>query len=185
MKAKVNKMTINLVQGDLLSQVADALVVVTDPNLSMTPQLRQLIGGEIEARVKQIGWSDVGTAVMTDSGNLENALRLIHAVAPRWGEGAERGKLAGLVWECLRIAENSQLRSICMPAISAGVLGYPIESSATIILERIVDYTFEETSTLQNITVCLSTDSEFGVFKEELMRQIEDLQQGDEGQMRV
>jgi O-acetyl-ADP-ribose deacetylase (regulator of RNase III) len=180
MKADINGMTIHLIQGDLLPQVADALVVMTDPNLTLSPELRLLTGVDVEIQTKHIGWADIGTAVITEAGNLINTSRLIHAVVPRWGEGAERGKLGNLVWECLCLAEDNQLRSIGMPAMATGIWGYPVESCAVIMLERMIDYTFEHPSILQDIMICLSAESELDAFRIVLERLVHDLQGDDD-----
>lgn len=181
MKAKINKITVELTNNSLLKMDVDAVVLVTDPNLSVEAGL----GEKVREQAKKIGWSDVGTAVMTDAGNVSNVIKLIHAVAPRWGEGAERGKLANVTWECLRIAENAQLKALAMPAISVGSLGYPIESSANIMLSRIIDYTFEDSKFLRHIYVSLPDEHEFEVFSGEFQDQLSDLRENGEGKVRA
>ncbi|MFW5709373.1 MAG: macro domain-containing protein [Chloroflexota bacterium] len=185
MKAKVNKITIEILEADPLNLLADAIVVVTDPNLTVSDRLLQVAGSEVLKQTKQIGWCDVGSAVMTDAGELDQALKLIHAVGPRWGEGSERGKLANVTWECLRIAENRQLKSIALPAISVGTLGYPLESCANIMLTRMIDYTFEQPSYLRKILLGLSDVAALQVFEAEFERQLRDLRENGEGVVRA
>lgn len=185
MKAKINKTNIELRVAQPVDLAVEAAVIVSDPNLTVAPQLAERVGSQVQAECKRIGWADVGTAVMTSAGQLTDIMKLIHAVAPRWGEGSERGKLANVVWECLRIAENSQLKSIALPAISVGTLGFPLESCANVMLTRIIDYTFEDTRSLRQVVVALADDMQLDVFKAEFERQISDLRQSGEGRVRA
>lgn len=185
MKAKVNKLTIEVIQADLLNLTVDAVVVVTDPNLTVSETLKQTAGPNVESEARAIGWADVGTAAITSAGNHPSIGRIIHAVGPRWGEGAERGKLATVTWECLRVAEENQLKSLAFPAISVGTLGYPVEACASIMISRIIDYTFEQTRHLRHILLALPDTPQTDVFNEEFERQIRDLRESGEGKVRV
>ncbi len=185
MKAKVNKIDIEIMQGNILNLPVQAVVIVTDPNLSIDPTLLNITGPLVQAQTRAIGWCDVGQAAITDAGNLKNIRKIIHAVGPRWGEGSERGKLTNVTWECLTLAENSELDSIALPAISVGTLGYPLENCAKIMLTRIIDFTFEKVKHLQSVILCLEDITALEVFKAEFERQIYDLRQTGEGKVRV
>ncbi|MEO8397269.1 MAG: macro domain-containing protein, partial [Chloroflexota bacterium] len=115
-------------------------------------------------------------AKMTSAGNLK-AEKIIHAVGPRWGEGSERGKLGNVTWECLHLAESNDLKSIAIPAISAGALGYPLENCATTMLSQIIDFTFEDLKHLRTIILCLPDELAFDAFKREFDQQLEELRQ--------
>lgn len=185
MKAKVNKVTIQIVKGDIYAMTLDALVHVTDPNLSIHPALAAKAGPSVEKQCEQIGWCDVGSAVLTDAGNLIGVKKICHAVAPRWGEGSERGKLGNVTWKCLSLAEEFELHSIVMPAISAGPLGYPVENCALTMLSKIIDFTFENLKHVRTIVLCLDDDVTFEIFCMEFQRQLEDLKENGEGKVRV
>jgi O-acetyl-ADP-ribose deacetylase (regulator of RNase III) len=184
MDAKVNKVTIRLSHVDLLSIAAAGLVIVTDTNLKLPPALLQLTGQEVLQETEQVGWSEVGSAVVTRAGHLPYS-KLIHAVAPRWGEGSERGKLMNLTRNCLHLAEVHQLRSIAMPALSTGTLGYPIENCAYTMLSVIVDFTFDRPRYVREIIIALETEPTYEVFKTELERRLDILQQDGEGNVVV
>ncbi len=185
MKAKVNKVTIDVVQDDIFNLQTDATVVVTDPNVSLTDALAQVVGEAVRAEVQKIGWVEVGSAVLMDSGNLKTTDNLLFCVGPRWGEGAERGKLANAIWACLNIAEDNDLTAIAIPPISVGTLGYPVEAAAQIIIERIIDFTFETIKSVKKVTICLPNTPIFDVFQAEFKRQIENLRETGEGKVRV
>jgi O-acetyl-ADP-ribose deacetylase len=183
MKAKVNRVTVELISGDILTKSADGLVHVTNPMLALDPALQALTGPTILHQLKAIGWCDVAHVVSTDSGSLKSFVKIIHAVAPRWGEGSERGKLANVTWESLKLAEDLHLTSLILPAISVGALGYPVEGCAQIMIERVIDFAFEPVKYLRRIIFCLSTSTIFEIFADELSRQIDDLRQTGEGKI--
>lgn len=184
MKAKVNKVTIQIVQADILTLTAAALVNATDPNLSMPPLLAARAGADVVRECREIGWSDVGNAVMT-SGGKSGYEKLIHAVGPKWGEGAERGKLANVTLRCLQLAEDDQLKSIVIPAISTGNLGYPLENCAKVMLTQIIDFTFEDLKFLRTIIVCVETPVAQQIFETEFQRQLEDLKESGSAKVKV
>jgi len=176
MKAKINKVTVRLTRETIISVTAEGIVNATDPNLSLPPELAARAGIEVIHECVAIGWCDVGSAAITSAGNLP-AEKIIHVVGPRWGEGSERGKLANVTWECLHLAESNDLKSIALPAISAGALGYPLENCATTMLSQIVDFTFEDLKHLRTIILCLPDELAFDVFKHEFDQQLENLRQ--------
>ena len=184
MKIRVNKVTIQIMQADILSLAVNAVVNSTDPNLHIPPSFLTQAGFKLQDAVKNIGWCDIGDAVITDAGDLPFQ-KIIHAVGPRWGEGSERGKLANATFACLRLAEESRLKSVAMPAISAGVLGYPLENCARTMLTQIIDYTFENPRFLKLVIVCLDNPTALSVFQNELTGQIEHLKSTGEGEVTV
>ncbi|MCB9451771.1 MAG: macro domain-containing protein [Anaerolineaceae bacterium] len=184
MKAKVNKVTIQLVEGNPLSFADAGLVTQTDPNLTIDPELAELTGPDVLRECIEIGWCEVGSAVITDPGKLP-VERLIHVVGPRWGEGSERGKLANATWKCLQLAEEDRLPSLVMPPISTGTMGYPLENCAKTMLERIIDFTFEDPKYLRTIIICLETQTTFTIFRQELKQQLQELKAKNQGKVQV
>jgi O-acetyl-ADP-ribose deacetylase (regulator of RNase III) len=184
MKVKVNKVTIQVVQDDILSLDVNGIVNSTDPNLHLNPALLLSAGLKLQEAVNSIGWCDIGDAVITDAGDLP-FLKIIHAVGPRWGEGSERGKLANATLACLRLAEKHHLRSLALPAISAGILGYPLENCARTIITQTIDYTFENPRFLKLVVICLDNLTAMSVFQNELKLQVEQLKNAGEGEVTV
>jgi O-acetyl-ADP-ribose deacetylase (regulator of RNase III) len=184
MKAKVNKVTIQVVQSDILNLPVAAIVNDTDTDLEMSPRLLGKVGTAIQRELALIGYCEVGSAVITNAGNLTFD-KIIHTVGPRWGEGSERGKLINAVFECLRLAETHKLKSIAFPAISLGANGYPLENCAKTMLTQIIDYTFEDLKNLRTIMICLNDALALEVFKREFQRQLEELKQDGETKVQV
>jgi len=184
MKARVNKVSIQTVLEDILSLPIAAVVVATDVNLSVSPTLAARAGASVLRDCSLIGWCEVASAVITGAGNLP-AEKIIHAVGPRWGEGSERGKLANVTVSCLRLAEQNRLKSIAIPPISTGALGYPLENCAKTMLTQIIDFTFENLKHLRQIVICLDSALALDVFNQEFARQLQELQTTGEGQVKV
>lgn len=184
MKAKVNKVTIQVVQGDILSLPVAAIVNDTDTDLEMSPRLLGKVGAAIQRELALIGYCEVGSAVITSAGDL-GFEKIIHTVGPRWGEGSERGKLSNAVFECLRLAETHKLKSIAFPAISVGANGYPLENCAKTMLTQIIDYTFEDLKYLRTIIICLNDELALEAFKREFQHQLEELKQDGEAKVQV
>jgi O-acetyl-ADP-ribose deacetylase len=186
MKAKVNKITIQVIQENILNLPVAAIVTVTDPNLRVDPALARRAGPIVQAQTQALRWSDVGTAVITDAGTLKNVTKIIHAVGPRWSDEGARAKLGLVTWQCLSLAEEHGLKSIALPAISTGTLGYPLENCAKTMLQQIVDFTFEKLKHLKSIILCLDdTPNALSIFEAEFTRQLEELRAAGEGQVLV
>jgi len=185
MKAKVNRVTIELVQGSTLTQAADAITVVTDTNLSVSPQLAAAAGPSVARQTAAIGWSAAGTTVATDAGDLVGIRKILHTVGPHWGQGSERAKLGNATWSSLQLAESLEAKSVALPAISVGTLGYPVEACAQIMIERTIDIAFEPLKHLRTVFICLENLTIYEVFLQEFQRQIEDLRATGEGKVRA
>lgn len=187
MKAKVNRISIRIVEGDLLSLKVASFVNATTPNLALSPNLLERAGTDLQHECMRIGYCDVGSAVITSSGNMQKQgiEKIIHAAGPRWGEGSERGKLMNTVLACLKIAEENKIKSIALPPISMGALGYPVENCAKTMITQIIDYTFEEVKFLKTVTLCLPDAISFGVFKREFSEQIDSLKGDDNAHVQV
>lgn len=184
MKAKVNKVGIQLHAGDVLSARAEAVVNATDTMLTIERDFGARGGEALINAAAALGFCEVGSAVITTAGNLD-ARNVIHAVGPRWGEGSERGKLAKVTFECLRLAEENGLKSIAIPAISTGTLGYPVENCAATMLTQIIDYTFEDLHHLRRVILCLNDPTTLTIFKDEFERQLQELRESNEGKVQV
>ena len=77
-----------------------------------------------------------GGAAITGAGDLP-ARFVIHAVGPIWGTGDEFTKLASAVRAALRLADERGCKSISLPAISAGIYGFPVDLCARTFFDAI------------------------------------------------
>ncbi|MBN1966240.1 MAG: macro domain-containing protein [Anaerolineae bacterium] len=175
MDAKVNGITLRLLQGDITDLAVDAIVNAANSQLilgsGVAGAIRRKGGPGIQAECLAIGWCDVGDAVITGAGNLP-ARHVIHAVGPRMGEGHEPGKLEAATRASLTLAEQQRLASIALPAISTGIFGFPLEACAEIMLRVAIDFTFEEIERVRLIIFCLYDRHAFEVFVREFRQQL-------------
>jgi len=148
MEATVNKSKIVLVQGDITTEITQAIVNAANSRLmgggGVDGAIHAAGGPAIMEECRKIGGCPTGKAVITTGGNLK-AKYVIHAVGPiyRGGTHGEDKLLASAYRSCLEIASEKRIKSISFPSISTGAYGYPIRDAARIALETTRDYLAE------------------------------------------
>ena len=98
----------------------------------------------LEAACDAIGHCDTGSAVITPGFRLK-AKYIIHAVGPRWTDGAhgEPELLYSAYRRSLELAVEHGCGVIGFPLISAGIFGYPAEQAWRRALEACRDFITE------------------------------------------
>lgn len=170
-EVKVEGKTLRLVQGDITERDVDAIVNAANSYLKHGGGVAGAIvrkGGQIiQEESDRIGFTPVGTAVMTTGGKLR-ARHVIHAVGPRMGEGDEDHKLRSAVRATLNLASGKGLRSISMPAISSGIFGFPKDRCAKILVGEFCDFLEENPeSSLDVVEFCVFDDETAAHFSRE------------------
>jgi O-acetyl-ADP-ribose deacetylase (regulator of RNase III) len=168
---KVGKGLLRLVQGDITGRDVEAIVNAANSYLQHGGGVAGAIvrkGGQIiQEESDKIGFTPVGTAVITGAGSLP-ARFVIHAVGPRMGEGDEDNKLKSAVLNSLLLASERHLRSISLPAISSGIFGFPKDRCAKILVDIAADFfAAYKNSSLEIIEFCIYDDVTLGYFKKE------------------
>lgn len=108
-----------------------------------------------ELRRRFPGGTPTGTAIATTAGTLP-ARWVIHAVGPVWGGGrnGEAELLAAAYRSAVRLADDLGASSLTLPAISAGIYGYPLDEAARIAVTTTAA-AFRAAATLRQITFVL------------------------------
>ncbi len=167
---KINKSTLELIQGDITEQDTDAIVNAANAALQLgggvAGAIRRKGGPKIQEECNKIGGTFVGGAVITTGGNLK-ARHVIHAVGPRWGEGNEDAKLRNATLNSLKVADQNNLKSISFPAISTGIFGFPVKRASEIMLKTTIEYLKGETG-LDKVVFVLFDNDTLNTFKETL-----------------
>jgi O-acetyl-ADP-ribose deacetylase (regulator of RNase III) len=133
---------LTVVLGDLTEQQVDAVVNAANPSL--------LGGGGVDGAIHRRGGPAVtaacralretthprglptGQAVATTAGDLP-ARWVIHTVGPVWSPHEDRSALlASCYRESLRVADELGVQTLALPAVSAGVYGWPVDDAARI-----------------------------------------------------
>ena len=163
--------TIRLVQGDITERDVDAIVNAANSYLRHGGGVAGAIvrkgGRSIQEESDRIGFTPVGTAVITGAGNLPSRF-VIHAVGPRMGEGDEDNKLKSAVANSLRLASQKKLKSISLPAISSGIFGFPKDRCAQILVREAESFLKKNKDTsLDLVEFCIYDNLTLGYFRKE------------------
>ena len=163
--------TVDLQRGDILSLDVDAVINPANTNLDhgggLAGQIVHRGGDSIQEESDRIGHVPVGGAAMTGAGTLR-ARHVIHAVGPRMGEGDEDRKLAAAITSVLTLATEQGLRSLSIPAISAGIFGFPKDRCARILVGETARFLAAGETSLQMVEFCIFDREAYGFFQGEM-----------------
>jgi len=168
----INRKTMRLVSADITERDVDAIVNAANSRLQHGGGVAGAIvrkgGRTIQDESNKIGFVPVGNAVITTGGTLK-ARYVIHAVGPRKGEGDEDNKLKRAINSVLVLATEKKLRSISVPAISAGIFGFPKDRCAKILVgETAAFLKSAPASSLEIVEFCIFDPEAHAFFKTEL-----------------
>lgn len=163
--------TIKVVRGDITEMEVDVIVNAANSYLKHGGGVAGAIvrkgGSVIQEESNHIGFVAVGSCALTSGGRLK-AGNVIHAVGPRWGEGDEEKKLKDAVHNTLVLASQKSFRTLAMPAISAGIFGFPRDRCASVIVHKVIAFLSSQTTSLREIIFCLIDDETIGFFNENI-----------------
>ncbi len=159
---QMNKTKITIFQDDITKQETDAIVNAANSHLihggGVAAAIVRAGGEEIQKEsdewVKTHGPVPTSQVAVTKAGKLK-AKYVIHVVGPIWGEGNEHEKLYKAVQNVLSKAQQLNLRTISIPAVSSGIFGFPKDECAKVFLKAIKDFLSENPKTcLEEIRLC-------------------------------
>ncbi len=161
-------MDFEIVQGDIASQEADALVNAAGTSLEMgsgvAGALRQGAGGGINEEATAKGSVNLGEVATTDAYDLD-AEYVIHAAAmPHYGDGqATEESIRDATRNALEEADALDCESLVIPALGCGVAGFDLDEGAGLITEEIADY---DPETLDEVRFIGYSDEEVATIRE-------------------
>jgi len=168
MEKVIGKTIVRLVSADLTERDVDAIVNAANSRLQHGGGVAGAIvrkGGQvIQDESNRIGHVPVGGAAITTAGKLK-ARYVIHAVGPRMGEGEEDDKLTKAITSVLSLAADERLKSISVPAISAGIFGFPKDRCAKILVGETAAFLKNNPAvSLELVEFCIFDHEAFGHF---------------------
>ncbi len=140
-------MRLEFVLGDLTDEIVDAIVNAANTHLQhgggVAGAISRRGGPAIQAEsddwVREHGLVTHAHPAWTGPGNLP-CRYILHAVGPIWGQGDEDRKLADCIRGSLDVAQQLNLHSIALPAISTGIFGFPKARAAQITLQTLREW---------------------------------------------
>ena len=150
---------ITAVRGDVTTQAVDAVVNAANDHLQHGGGVALAIsraGGPIVQKAsdtwtREHGPLSPGVAAVTPAGDMP-ARVVIHVAGPRYTEGQDNeGLLGTAVTAALDTAAGIGCRSVAMPAISAGIYGYPLVEATTVIAMASQEWCLEHPGALEEI----------------------------------
>lgn len=138
---------LQLVRGDITREHVDAIVNAANSHLmhgggvagAIVSRGGEAIQEESTRWVKEHGLAAPDRPAVTGAGKLPCDW-VIHAVGPIWGEGNEEVKLKKAIQSALRVADELELHSLSLPAISTGIFGFPLGLAVKVIFTAIQNY---------------------------------------------
>jgi O-acetyl-ADP-ribose deacetylase (regulator of RNase III) len=161
------KRRISIVEGDITAQEVDGIVNAANSALvlgaGVAGAIRARGGPAIQAECDAHGPIAVGEAALTGAGELP-ARFVIHAASMPPGGAATEESVRSSLRSALELARREELRSLAVPAIGAGIAGFPLQRCAEILVEEARRHLAGETS-LEEIRFVLFGEPAYRVFE--------------------
>lgn len=157
----------NIIQGDIASMSADAIVNSAGTSLRMgsgvAGSLREKGGEELNREAISNAPIEAGSAVSTGGHNLDCDYVIHAASMPHHGSGKSTSKsVRNAVRNALEIAEMNDCESVLIPAVGCGLGGLPLATGAEVIGEVIRSFEFDS---VEEVTFVGYTDEEIQIIE--------------------
>jgi O-acetyl-ADP-ribose deacetylase len=163
---------IRIIRGDITEETVDAIVNAANSELrpggGVDGAIRRKAGPRLDAALQELGGCRPGDAKVTEGFDLP-ARHIIHTVGPIW-QGGNRGEedtLAECYRSIFRIARETGLRTLAIPAISTGAYGFPNHTAAHIALHQAA-VALDDDDTIKEIRFVCFDDETARVYEREL-----------------
>jgi O-acetyl-ADP-ribose deacetylase (regulator of RNase III) len=154
-------------EGDLTEEAVDAVVNAANSALllgaGVAGAIRAKGGPQVQAECDAHGPIAVGEAAITGAGALP-ARFVIHAASMAPGGGASEASVRSSFRHALALARARGLRTLAVPAIGAGIAGFPLQRCAEVLLEEARAHLAGETS-VEEIRFVLYGEPAYRVFE--------------------
>jgi O-acetyl-ADP-ribose deacetylase (regulator of RNase III) len=166
---------IEIQQGDITKLKVDAIVNAANTQLilgsGVAGAIRQHGGPAIQMECNELAPINTGEAVITGGGELL-AKYVVHATGPVYTQHTPQKAeelLEDAVLNSLNFIREKKLKSIALPAISAGVFGFPAEKCAEIMtsacFKYVEKYSDPQSDLPVKIILCLYDQEMYEIFE--------------------
>lgn len=136
-------------KGDITEECVDIIVNEANSNLQhsrgIAGAIAQKGGRDIQHQsdrwIRKYGPVPPGAVAATEAGAL-HAKRILHAVGPIWrgGNSNEDNEYWDAIWHALEWAHKYRFKSIAIPPLGVGFLGFPVQRSAYLLVDCIAKF---------------------------------------------
>ncbi len=158
---------ITLQEGDLTTHVVDAIVNAANSELKLGDGVAGAIanagGSSIQSECDAHGPIAVGEAAITGAGDLP-ARFVIHAAGMAPGGAATEDSVRHCMRASLQLARENGCVTIAVPAVGAGIAGFPMQRCAEILIDEARAH-FEGETSLEEIRFVLFGEPAYRVFE--------------------
>lgn len=153
--------SLRVVQGDITTLEVDAVVNAANEHLAHGGGVAAALvrgGGpavqsESDAWVAEHGPLQSGHAAVTTAGDLP-ADMIVHVVGPRYRDGQDNeGQLTRSVTAALDAAAGAGATSVALPAISAGIFGYPPQQATAVVARACARWLADSTGPVTDVVL--------------------------------
>ncbi|MEX2322471.1 MAG: macro domain-containing protein [Acidimicrobiia bacterium] len=164
---------VTVITGDITHQQVDAIVNAAGEGLHHGGGVALAIaeaGGpaireESDQWIADHGPLSPGVAAVTSAGDMPARI-VIHVAGPRYGEGGDDAALLALAVDtALDTAVAQGCRSVAMPAISAGIFGYPLAEACRVIADAVTAWIGSNPDTLEEARLIGFDDATTDAFR--------------------
>jgi O-acetyl-ADP-ribose deacetylase (regulator of RNase III) len=155
---------IEILQGDITSQKVDAIVNAANNSLlgggGVDGAIHRAAGPRLLEECRGLGGCATGFAKRTKGYDL-TAKWVIHTVGPIWrGGGRDEDRLLAECYRtCLKLAQDSDIRTIAFPSISTGAYGFPVDRASRIAVKEICGHLDQNLLPEKVLIVCFDTNT--------------------------
>ncbi len=179
----LGRFTIELAKGDITNLRVDAITNAANTQLilgsGVAGAIRRNGGPKIQEECNKLAPINSGEAVITTGGELL-AKYVVHAAGPIYHQYSPlkaEELLQDAVLNSLNFIREKNLKTIALPAISAGVYGFPAQKCAEIMIDSVFvyieRYSDQENNKPVKIILCLYDQAMYDLFSERLDIEIE------------
>lgn len=162
---------LTLYKGDITTMQVDAIVNAANSSLlgggGVDGAIHRAAGPQLLEECRTLNGCKTGEAKITKGYNLP-AKYVIHTVGPIWngGNNNEQELLYNAYYNSLKLAMQSNVRTIAFPNISTGVYHFPRTEAAQIAVNAVTKFTTEHPDVMDDITFVCFDDENFGFYQQ-------------------